>query len=299
MTTALTALPRRRTEERPARRRPRGARRARDLLVVVPALLLMLAIVFPVVWMVFTSLRPATALSGDLPVGEWFDGLGLSSYERLLDDGSFARYVGNSLLVSCIATPCTVVLASLAAFALSRYRFRLRRPIVLVMVATQLLPFVVLITPVYTFFSELGLLDSYVGLVVVYTAMTLPLAVYLMLGYFDTIPTVLDEAARIDGCGTLGVVFRIVVPVALPGVVTVAVTAFIATWEEFLFASVLMTDESRKTVQVGLAGYFGEYSTDWGVVMAGATVAAVPTVLLFAVAQRRLVSGLAAGGIKG
>jgi ABC-type glycerol-3-phosphate transport system permease component len=296
--TTTTALAPLHKEARAARRRTPGRRRPADLLVVVPTLLVMLVIVFPVLWMVFTSLRPATSLSAATPVSTWFDGLGFGSYARLLQGGTFARYIGNSLLVSCIATPCTVLLASLAAFALSRYRFRLRRPIFLVVVATQLLPFVVLITPVYTFFSELGLLNSYVGLVVVYTAMTLPLAIYLMLGYFDAIPRTLDEAARIDGCGSLGVIFRVVMPVALPGVVTVAVTAFIATWEEYLFANVLMTDENLKTVQVGLAGYFGEYSTDWGVVMAGATLAAVPTVVLFAVAQRRLVSGLA-GGIKG
>lgn len=296
--TVTTALLPRQEEAGVPRRRPLDRRRPADLLVVVPTLLVMLVIVFPVLWMVFTSVRPATALSASTPVSSWLDGLGLDSYRRLLEGGSFARYIGNSLLVSCIATPCTVVLASLAAFALSRYRFRLRRAVVLVVLATQLLPFVVLITPVYTFFSELGLLNSYAGLVVVYTAMTLPLAIYLMLGYFDAIPRALDEAARIDGCGSLGVIFRVVVPVALPGVVTVAVTAFIATWEEFLFASVLMTDDDLKTVQVGLAGYFGEYSTDWGVVMAGATLAAVPTVVLFAVAQRRLVSGMA-GGIKG
>lgn len=282
----------------PPRRRDSSSRRPRDLLVVVPTLAALLLITFPVLWMVFSSLRPSSALATAVPASELFEGLTLDSYRRLFSGEEFGRWIGNSLLVSLVSTALTVVLASVAAYGLSRFRFRLRGPVILLVLATQLLPFVVLITPIYLFFSEVGLLNSHVGLVVVYTAMTLPLAVVLSLGYFDTIPTVLDEAARIDGCGTLSTIFRVVLPVAAPGIVTVAVTAFIATWEEYLFASVLMTSDELKTVQVGLAGYFGEYTTDWSLVMAAASVAAVPTVLLFAVVQKRIVSGLAAGSVK-
>ncbi|MGC4943826.1 carbohydrate ABC transporter permease [Kribbella sp. DT2] len=297
--TAVVPSARRTAQQTKVRRPSAGRRRPADLLIVVPTLVVVAVIVFPVLWMVFTSLRPSAALATTLPVGEWFHGLGFGAYGRLFDGSSFARYVLNSVVVSSISTPCTVVLACVAAYALSRFRFRLRGASIGVVIGTQLLPFVVLITPVYTLFSQLGLLDSYAGLIIVYVAMTLPLAIYLMLGYFDSIPKVLDEAARIDGCTTLGVIFRIVVPVTAPGVVTVAVTAFIATWEEYLFASVLMSNDRLKTVQVGLAGYFGEYSTDWAVVMAGATVAAVPTVVLFVLVQKRLVAGMAAGSVKG
>lgn len=223
-------------------------RRARDLLVVVPTFCVLGLLVFPAVWMVFTSLRPPQSLATQVPLSDLFDGLSLDAYLRLFDGSSFGRYVANSLGVSIVSTICTVLLSSVAAYGLSRFRFRLRGSLVLLVVATQLLPFVVLITPIYIAFSELGLLNSYAGLVVVYTAMTLPLAVVLSLGYFQTIPQVLDEAARIDGCTTLGVIFRIVVPVAAPGIVTVAVTTFIATWEEYLFASVLMTSEDLRTV---------------------------------------------------
>lgn len=285
-------------EHRP-QRRGSDRRRASDLLVVVPTFLVLGLIAFPAVWMVFTSLRPPQSLATQVPFTQMFDGLSLEAYSRLFDGSSFGRYVGNSLVVSLVSTACTVVLASVAAYGLSRFRFRLRGSIVLLVIATQLLPFVVLITPIYIAFAEMGLLNSYVGLVVVYTAMTLPLAIVLTLGYFESIPQVLDEAARIDGCSTLGVIFRVIIPVAAPGIVTVAVTTFIATWEEYLFASVLMTTDELKTVQVGLAGYFGEYATDWSLIMAGATVAAVPTLILFAVVQKRIVSGLSAGSVKG
>ncbi|MFC5826057.1 carbohydrate ABC transporter permease [Nonomuraea insulae] len=279
--------------------RPDAARRRpRDLLVILPTFAILLVIVFPVLWMVFTSLRPATALAAQVPWSRYFDGLGFGAYARLFQGSGFARYIGNSLLVSCVSTLCTVVLASLAGYALSRFSFRLRETILVVVIATQLLPFVVLITPLYIAFGEIGLLDSYVGLILVYVAMTLPLAIYLVMGYFNTIPRVLDEAARIDGCSTLGVIFRVIFPIALPGIVTVTVTTFIATWEEYFFASVLMTSEKLKTVQVGLSSFFGEYASDWGMIMAAATVATIPTIVLFSVVQKRLVAGMAAGSVK-
>lgn len=299
--TPASAAATRSESESPRSRRPRRTsdqRRPRDLLVVIPTLVLLAVIVFPVAWMILTSLRPASSLGVAVPFGQLLDGLGFDSYRRLFAGGAFGRYVVNSLVVASVGTAITVLLSSLAAFGLSRFRFRLRGPMLFVIIGTQLLPFVVLITPIYTLFSQIGLLDSYVGLVLVYVAITLPLAIFLMLGYFDTIPTVLDEAARMDGCSTLGVIFRIIVPVALPGIVTVTVTTFIAMWEEYLFANVLLTSDALKTVQVGLAGYFGEYSTDWGVVMAAATVAAIPTVLLFSLVQKRLVAGMSAGSVK-
>lgn len=277
--------------------RQRG-RRPIDLLVVVPTLVLLVIIVFPVLWMVYSSLRPAGAIATSLSWSSALSGLGVDAYRRLFTESNFGRYLGNSVVVSTIATCCTVVLSAIAGYALSRYRFRLRTTVLMLVLATQLLPFVVLITPIYLAFSEVGLLNSYVGIVVVYTAMTLPMGIYLMMGYLNVIPQVLDEAARIDGCSTLGVIFRVIMPVAVPGIVTVAVTAFIATWEEFLFATVLLTSDSLKTVQVGLAGFFGEYSTDWSLVMAAATVAAIPTVVLFFLVQKRLVAGMAAGSVK-
>jgi ABC-type glycerol-3-phosphate transport system permease component len=274
-------------------------RRPKDLLVLVPTLVIMLVIIFPVLWMVLSSVRPASQLTEPLSWGGLFGGLTGEAYTRLFSGSNFGRYVINSLVVSSLSTVLTVVISGIAGYTLSRFRFRGRALLLLLVLATQLLPFVVLITPIYIAFSQLKLLNSYPGLIIVYVAMTLPLATYLMMGYFDAIPKVLDEAARIDGCSTLGVIFRVIMPVALPGIVTVAVTAFIATWEEFLFATVLMTSDKLKTVQVGLAGFFGEYSTDWPVVMAAATVAAIPTIVLFAVVQRRLVAGMAAGSIKG
>ncbi|QOR72289.1 carbohydrate ABC transporter permease [Ruania alkalisoli] len=282
-----------------ARRRDSSARRASDLVLLVPLAVVLLAIIFPVLWMVYSALRPVQDIAAGVSWSTLLDNISLDAFARLFEATNFEQYIVNSLLVCLVGTLCTVIVASLAGFALSRYSFRGRGAMFLLLVATQLLPFVVLITPVYLFFSQLGLLNSYPGIVLVYVAMTLPLAVLLMSGFFNGVPRTLDEAARMDGASTLTVIARVIAPLVWPGIVTVSVTAFIAMWEEFLFAQVFLTDDSLKTAQVGLAGLFGEYGTDWGVVMAASTIAAAPTIILFSFLQRRLVAGVAAGAIKG
>lgn len=280
------------------RRRSPERRRPKDLLFLIPFGLVLVVIVFPVVWMFYSSLRPAQEISQGITAQTVFSGLSLDSYARLFDETNFGRYLPNSIIVCVIGTVITVVIAVLAGFALSRFSFRAKPLVMITLVATQLLPFVVLITPVYLFFAELRLLNSFAGLIIVYVAITTPLATLLMTGFLNSVPKTLDEAARIDGASTLTVITRVIAPLVWPGIVTVAVTAFIAMWDEFLFAQVFLTSESLKTVQVGIAGLFGEYGTDWGVVMAASVLAALPTILLFSLLQRRLVAGMTAGAVK-
>ncbi|HLR97012.1 MAG TPA: carbohydrate ABC transporter permease [Jiangellaceae bacterium] len=280
------------------RRRSLDRRQGKDLLFLIPFALVLLVIVFPVLWMLYSSLRPAQEISQGITAQTVFSGLSLDSYARLFEETNFGRYLPNSIIVCGIGTMITVVVATLGGFALSRFSFRAKPLVMLALVATQLLPFVVLITPVYLFFAELRLLNSFAGLIIVYVAITTPLATLLMTGFLNSVPTTLDEAARIDGASTLIVITRVIAPLVWPGTVTVAVTAFIAMWDEFLFAQVFLTSESLKTVQVGIAGLFGEYGTDWGVVMAASVLAAVPTIVLFSLLQRRLVAGMTAGAVK-
>ncbi|GAA1485071.1 carbohydrate ABC transporter permease [Brachybacterium fresconis] len=280
------------------RRRSPERRRPQDLLFLIPFGLVLVVIVFPVVWMFYSSLRPAQEISQGITAQTVFSGLSLDSYARLFDETNFGRYLPNSIIVCGIGTVITVVVATLAGFALSRFSFRAKPLVMIILVATQLLPFVVLITPVYLFFAELRLLNSFAGLIIVYVAITTPLATLLMTGFLNSVPKTLDEAARIDGASTLTVITRVIAPLVWPGIVTVAVTAFIAMWDEFLFAQVFLTSESLKTVQVGIAGLFGEYGTDWGVVMAASVLAALPTIVLFSLLQRRLVAGMTAGAVK-
>jgi ABC-type glycerol-3-phosphate transport system permease component len=298
----MTAAPPDRMSEvrrRPAApRRSREDRRLRDLVFLVPFAVVLLVILFPVIWMLYSSLRPVQAISQGITWRNVFSGLSLDSYARLFEQTGFGRYLPNSIIVCVSGTVITMAFATLAGFALSRFAFRGRPAVMLVLVATQLLPFVVLITPVYLLFAELRLLNSFAGLIIVYIAITTPLAALLMTGFLNAVPQTLDEAARIDGASTLTVIVRVIAPLVWPGIVTVGVTAFIAMWDEFLFAQVFLTSDSLKTVQVGIAGLFGEYGTDWGVVMAASVVAALPTVVLFSLLQRRLVAGMTAGAVK-
>jgi ABC-type glycerol-3-phosphate transport system permease component len=287
-----------RSPRQPSEVRRRRPGRIRDVVIVAVTVVACVTIAFPFAWMVVTSFFPTTELFSVTRLLPRIGTATLTNYVQLLTESNFLTYIGNSLIVSVCAMTVSVVLSSMSGYAFSRYRFRGRRAIMVAIIAVHLFPFVILITPMYSFFSELGLLNTHLGLIIAYVAITLPFASYLMLGFFQTIPISLDEAARVDGCGTVSVLFRIVLPVAWPGIATVAVNAFILSWEEYLFAKVLVTDDNLKTVQVGLANFFGEFTTRWDLVMAASVLASVPTILLFAVAQRRLVSGLAAGGVK-
>lgn len=282
-----------------SRRTSRGRRlTVRELLVVLLTVTVCSIVAFPFVWMVFTSFFRSAELFDPTRLLPRLAGATFDNYRVLLTESNFARYTLNSLIVATISMVVAVVISSLSGYAFSRFRFRGRRFMMVAIIAVQLFPFVILITPLYSFFSELRLLNTYAGLVIAYVAITLPFATYLMMGFFETVPRSLDEAARVDGCGTLGVLFRVVLPVAWPGIATVAVNAFILAWEEYLFAKVLVTNEGMKTVQVGLAQFFGEFVTRWDLVMSASVLASVPTIILFAIAQRRLVSGLAIGGVK-
>jgi ABC-type glycerol-3-phosphate transport system permease component len=273
-----------------------GRQLIRDVAIVIGTFALLAALVFPFLWVVITSIRPDSEVFSRtfelLPRN-----VTLANYADLAES-KFFRYILNSIFISSSATFLTVVLATLAGYAFSRYKFRARGTLVASVAFTQLFPFIILITPIYVTFWKLGLVNTYAGIVIAYVAITLPFSIYMLLSYFQSVPKELDEAAAIDGCTALGVIFRVVLPVAWPGLVATAVYAFVQTWNEFLFALTLLTDDRLKTVPVGLASFFGEYTTDWGNVTAASVLATAPTLIFFLIMQRHLVAGLAAGSVK-
>lgn len=277
---------------RVTRRRIRFAASATRVIVTFAILMLL---VFPVLWMVITALRPAADVaSPTLP--EWSD-LTLDGFAQLADVG-FGQYLLNSFSIAIASSAISATFALFAAYALSRRRFRGRRVLMFGIVLTQLLPFVMLVTPLYVIFSSLGLLDTYHGIVLAYVAITLPFSIFMLLGYVDSIPISLDEAAELDGCGVFTTLFRIVLPVAWPGVAAVAIYSFTIAWEEYLLASVLLVDPGKRTLPVALAGLFGEFTTQWDIVMSAAVVATIPTLVVFIILQRRLVADLTGGALK-
>lgn len=273
-----------------------GRHLLRDIATVGLTFALLLLLVFPFFWVVITSIRPETEL-----FSESFQILSstitLQNYRSVLQEG-FAIYIRNSLLVSIPSTVITVAIAFLAAYSFSRRNFHLRGTLLIVIVFSQLFPFIVLTTPVYFIYFRLGLVNNLLSLIITYVATTLPFSVYMLLGYLDSVPRDLDEAAIIDGCSTLGVIFRVVFPVAWPGIAATAVFVFIRSWNDFLFALTLITDNNLKTIPIGLANLFGQYTTQWDLVMSASVIATLPTLIIFLFLQRQLVSGLAAGAVK-
>lgn len=277
-------------------RAPHLWRNLRDLVIVVVTLALLVVYIFPFLWVALTSVRPNNELFVD-SFRLFSDIISLENYERLLRT-DFPSFILNSLIICIPATLFTVIFSLLAAYSFSRQRFKYRGLLLIIVVFSQLFPWVALITPMYALFFNLGFVNTRHGLIIAYIAITVPFSVYMLLGYLDSVPRELDEAATLDGCSTLGTLWRVVMPVAWPGIAATAIYAFAQCWNEYIFALTLATDTRLKTIQVGLAGFFGEYTAEWGLVMAASVLATLPTLVIFMLLQRRLISGLAASSVK-
>ena len=274
----------------------RAARPIKDLVLLIVIFAVLLVFAFPFLWVIITSLRTEDTLF--TTTFQLFPEVpSFASYRELLSS-DFPRFILNSLIVCLPATLIAVLLALLAAYSFSRRTFTGKGGLLVVVIFSQLFPFVVLVTPLYVIFFQLGLVNTFVGLILIYVAITLPFTIYMLIGYLDSVPKALDESAIIDGCSTLGVIFRVVLPIAWPGVAATAIYAFAQAWNEYLFALAFLTDNALKTVPVGLASFFGEFSTRWDLVMTASVLATVPTLIFFLIAQRQLVAGLAAGSVK-
>jgi multiple sugar transport system permease protein len=263
--------------------------------------LIALFVLVPVYVMVSSSLKPLQDVSGAF---RWLPtGLTLRPYFDIWQTVPLARYFGNSLIVSGAATICSVIVAIFAAYSVSRYRFRGKRIFTVTVLSTQMFPGILFLLPLFLIFVNIGnttgiaLYGSRGGLILTYLTFSLPFSIWMLIGYFDSIPRDLDEAALVDGCGPLRALFRVVVPAATPGIVAVAVYAFMTAWGEVLFASV-MTNDTTRTLAVGLRGYATQNDVYWNQVMAASLVVSVPVVAGFLLLQRYLVAGLTAGAVK-
>lgn len=255
----------------------------------------------PVYVMLSSSLKPLEDVSGTF---RWLPGeLTLRPYLDIWHTVPLARYFGNSLIVAGSATVCSVVIAVFAAYAVSRYRFRGKRIFTVTVLSTQMFPGILFLLPLFLIYVNIGnstgvaLYGSRGGLILTYLTFSLPFSIWMLTGYFASVPRELDEAAYVDGCGALGALFRVVVPAALPGIVAVAVYAFMTAWGEVLFASV-MTNDTTRTLSVGLQGYATQNDVYWNQVMAASLVVSVPVVAGFLLLQRYLVAGLTTGAVK-
>ncbi|WP_432147131.1 carbohydrate ABC transporter permease [Streptomyces sp. bgisy084] len=258
-------------------------------------------VLLPVYVMLSSSLKPLEDVSGAF---RWLPSeLTIRPYLDIWHTVPLARYFLNSLIVAGSATVCSVLVAVFAAYAVSRYHFRGKRIFTVTVLSTQMFPGILFLLPLFLLYVNIGnttgvaLYGSRGGLVLTYLTFSLPFSIWMLTGYFASVPRELDEAAYVDGCGPLGALFRVVVPAALPGIIAVAVYAFMTAWGEVLFASV-MTNDTTRTLSAGLQGYATQNDVYWNQVMAASLVVSVPVVAGFLLLQRYLVAGLTAGAVK-
>lgn len=253
---------------------------------------------YPILYIFAISLRPGDKLlSTSLEIIP--DGATLDNYRKLLTETPFLRWMLNSIFVSVVVTITGVALASTAGYAISRYKFSGRGAMLKGLLVTQMFPATMLLLPLYIVLINLQLLNSYVGILIIYSATALPFCVWQMKGYYDTIPAALEEAARIDGC-TPWQAFRLVIlPLAAPALVITALFSFMSAWNEYVVANVVLQDVKMFTLPLGLKMFQGSMTTQWGLYAAGALLVSIPVVALFLGLSRYLISGLTLGGVKG
>ena len=254
---------------------------------------------YPVLWVVKMALSPGQSFSmsgNPFPTEVTFD-----NFRHLftMSDGLFWRQLFNSVAVSLATTVVGVVLACTAAYAFSRFRFPGRKLGLASLLITQMFPGVVMAIPLYILLDEAGLLNSLTGLVLVYSTSSVPFCVWMLKGYFDTIPKDLEEAAVMDGASQWIIFTKIILPLAKPAIVVTALFSFMTAWNEFILAATFLSDDTAFTLPVVLQGFVGDYSTQWGYFAAGAIVVSIPVMALFFKLQKYLVGGLTAGAVKG
>ena len=249
---------------------------------------------FPVFWMFVTSIKqPSNVVQ--FPVHYLPQNPTLQNYRTALEGAPFMRYLINSTIVAGGTALVDVFLGALAGYALSRLRFRFKLPVLLLILGTAMLPFISRLIPLFSLARSWGLLNNYLGLIIPYAAFQLPFAVWIFQAYFKELPDSLEEAGLMDGLSRIGVLFRIILPVSAPAMATTAIIVFIYAWNEFLFALTFMTQDSMRTITVGIATYQGEFQYPWGTISAAVFMSIVPLMLFMLFFQRKVVEGLTAG----
>lgn len=265
-----------------------------NILTVV----VVLAFIFPIIWLFLTAVKPAGQMFGGpfdiIPTEVTFENI-----TRMWNTVGFQAAFRNSLIVSGVSSLIVTTVSLMAAFSLSRFRYRFSGTFSGMILAVQMLPGIVLVVPLIGILRNLNLTDSLGGLIIVYLLLGLPVATWMLKGFFDDIPIDLDEAAMVDGANAVQRLWQILFPIVAPAVVAVGAFAFLLAWGEYLFALSLITSTDSKTLPLALQAAFGQYSIDWGLLTAGGAIISLPPALLFVIFQRYLVGGLTSGSVKG
>ena len=278
-----------------SRRTARKTRAAAGKAVLV--VLLLAFTLFPAFWMLSSAFDAKAGTGGQTLLPREFT---LDNFSYVLTEGGFDVFLRNSAIVALVTVLASAVLALLASVAVARFRFRSRTAILLMILIVQMVPLEALVIPLFVQVRDLGMLNTLLGLMVVYVALSLPFGIWMLRGFVAAVPVELEEAAYIDGA-SWGRMFRsVLLPLVMPGLVATSVFSFITAWNEFIFAMTLLGGASENyTVAIGLKQFFGEHTNEWGYIMAASTIITIPVMIFFVIVQRRLSSGLVAGAVKG
>ncbi|MFE6598516.1 carbohydrate ABC transporter permease [Streptomyces albidoflavus] len=253
---------------------------------------------FPVYWLIVSALRPNHEIrSYDQTL--WPSSITFDNFARAVKQDNFVTAIQSSLIVSITAVVGGMIIATLAALAIGRFRFFGRRALLMVLILVQMLPPTAMLIPIYAQLNAMGGLDEYWGLIVVYLVSTLPFAVVMIRGFVVNIPVELEESAMVDGCTRMGAFRRVIFPLLAPGLAAASIFALVNAWNEYLFAYILINDNSKYTLNVWLMTFTTERGTDYGALMAASTMIALPVVIFFMIIQSKMAAGLTSGAVKG
>ena len=273
-------------------------RSAGRVLLDGAAILILLVMLFPIYWMVSTALKPGKQILSLTPV--WIPTqLTFDNFQSAIHVPFFWNDVVNSLTVVLSVVGISIVISFLAAVAVARFGFRGRTAFIVMVIGVQMVPLNALVIPIYLLLDSVGQVDSLLGVIAYYLAVVLPFMVWTLRGFVHNIPIDLEEAAMVDGASRVGAFMRIVFPLVAPGLVATAIFGFIQAWNEYIIAYVLLSSSSKQTLTIWLASFTTQHGTDWGGLMAGATLTSLPVVVFFMLVQRRVTGGLTAGAVKG
>ncbi len=274
-----------------------GRKAIADAVAVLLVLIVVAFAIFPIVWTFLVSLKPeediVTATMSYLPRR-----VTIENYVAIWTRSNFPTLIGNSLVTTAVTVTLCTAVGTLAAYAVSRFHFAGRRGLMMFYLVVRMFPAVMIVIPLFIIMRGVGLLDSRLGLALAYASFLLPVFIWMMKGFFETVPPDLEDAARIDGASRLGAMVRVVLPLVLGGLVATAVFIAIGAWNEFLFALMLTTSTGSRTWPVGLQLMVGEFQLPWGSLAAGGIISILPVMILFAIVQRAMVRGLTAGAVK-
>jgi ABC-type glycerol-3-phosphate transport system permease component len=279
---------------RSGRQRPRNAARPLTYVGLVAASAFALV---PMLWALSTSLKSETAVLSDT---SWIpNSITLENYRLVLVESQIPRYLGNSILVAGLTVVVTVAIGIFGAYAAARFRFRMRTASLFFILMTSMIPGIAILVPLYFLAVRLGLYDTYAAMIIIYAAWQIPTVLWMLKGFLEAIPEEIEEAGRVDGCSHLGAMFRLILPLAKPGIGAAAVISFVYVWNDFLLAATMISADEKRLISVGLYNYLSQYGIVWGQLMAAVMVTLLPIVAAFVLMERRLVEGLSAGATKG